>query len=376
MARVVLLQPPYFKLLGSHNDKVVPSLMFLGNFLSKKGEEVYIVNADATGASWYIPWKELYQNFGYYVEAVEKGSPLFPQTVEQVMTYKPDYVVVSAGCYLAATVDFGSPWVGMKIVELLRRYKVEVYSYGPLWDEGNFDVLSFKEKVGIVYEDGIDLSLLPAGSKYDVVFTSVGCPFSCKFCLQPKYVKGRIRLKKEALLSQLHLETHYIEDPIFLPDDGLVEQLRGRKYTVEARVDCVNENWVEKAKNCGVKIVKLGVESGSRDFIKQVDKRIDLDLVKEKMGLIRSAGISVVIYTMLGWPGITEKDYWNGLSYLKELDGDYYVINLTNVYGQNGRDWRFDTHFSPVVARYWGLSDALVYAYFSLQEGKKNPTLL
>ncbi|MEM2946766.1 MAG: radical SAM protein [Candidatus Bathyarchaeia archaeon] len=376
MARVVLLQPPYFKLLGSHNDKVVPSLMFLGNFLSKKGEEVYIVNADATGASWYIPWKELYQNFGYYVEAVEKGSPLFPQTVEQVMTYKPDYVVVSAGCYLAATVDFGSPWVGMKIVDLLRRYKVEVYSYGPLWDEGSFDIFSFREKVGIVYKDGIDLSLLPAGSKYDVVFTSVGCPYSCKFCLQPKYVKGRIRLNMDALLSQLHLNTHYIEDPVFLPDDGLVEQLRGRKYTVEARVDCVDENWVEKAKNCGVRIVKLGVESGSRDFIKQVDKRIDLDLVKEKMGLIRSAGISVVIYTMLGWPGITEKDYWEGLSYLKELDGDYYVINLTNVYGQNGRDWRFDTHFSPVVARYWGLSDALVYAYFSLQEGKKNPTLL
>ena len=376
MGRVVLLQPPYFKLLGSHNDKVVPSLMFLGNFLSKKGEEVYVVNADSTGASWYIPWKELYQNFGYYMEAVERGSPLFPQTVEQVMSYRPDYVVISAGCYMAATVDFGSPWVGMKIVELLKRYRVEVFSYGPLWDEGSFDIFSFRERVGIPYEEGIDLRLLPEGSKYDVVFTSVGCPYACRFCLQPKYVRGRKRLSKDAIGSQIHLENHYIEDPIFLPDDSLVEQLKGRNYTVEARVDCVDEKWVENAKRCGVKRVKLGVESGSRDFIKQVDKRIDLDLVREKMELIRSAGISVNVYTMLGWPGITEKDYWDGLGYLRDLEADYYIINLTCVYGSNGRDWRFDTHFSPVVARYWGLSDALVYAYFSLQEGKRNPTLL
>lgn len=65
-----------------------------------------------------------------------------------------------------------------------------------------------------------------------------------------------------------------------------------------------------------------------------------------------------------------------GADFLRKLDCDYYVVNLTCPYAKGGRDWRFDTHFSPVVARYWGLSDALVYAYFDLQEGKCNPTLL
>jgi hypothetical protein len=86
--------------------------------------------------------------------------------------------------------------------------------------------------------------------------------------------------------------------------------------------------------------------------------------------------MSVVVYTMLGWEGITEAEYWDGLKFLKELEADYYVVNLTAPYGRHDRDWRFDTHFSPVVARYWGLSDALVFAYMALQEGKKNPTLL
>ena len=65
MGKGVLLQPPFFKLLGSHNDKVVPSLMFLGKTLQGRGDEIRIVNADSSGASWYIPWRMLYQNFGY-----------------------------------------------------------------------------------------------------------------------------------------------------------------------------------------------------------------------------------------------------------------------------------------------------------------------
>ncbi len=92
--------------------------------------------------------------------------------------------------------------------------------------------------------------------------------------------------------------------------------------------------------------------------------------------MLRAAGMSVVIYNMLGWEGVSEAEYWAGLDYLKKLGGDYYVINITCPYGRHDRDWRFDTHFSPVVARFWGLSDSLVFAYMALQEGKKNPTLL
>ncbi len=376
MRRGVLLQPPFFKLGGSHNDKVVPSLMFLGKALKNRGDEVVIVNADSSGASSYIPWRELYKNFRFYIEAIEKGSPIFYQTVEQVMSHQPDYVVVSAGCYLALTVDFGSPWVGQKIVDLLKPYHVEVFSYGPFWDEGDFGLPSMRNEVGISYEDGIDLGLLPHGSKYDVLFTSVGCPFRCSYCLQGKYVPLRVRLGNDVIATQLHLAKHYIEDPIFDPDDSVIDVLKGRSYTVEARVDKVTDNWIDRAKRVGVTRVKLGVESGSKNFIKRVNKKIDLNAVESVVNRLKAAGMAVHIYSMLGWNGVTEAEYWEGLDFLKKLDADYYVVNLTCQYSKGGRDWRFDTHFSPVVARYWGLSDALVFAYFDLTEGKRNPTLL
>lgn len=377
--RIVLLQPPFFKLGGSHNDKVVPSLMFLGKRLRDHGYDVTIVNADSSKASWYLPWKALYQNFHFYMEAITKGSPLFHQTVEKVMSHNPAEVVISAGCYLATTVDFGMPWAGLAIAESLQRYGVKVWSYGPFWDEGSFWLPSLRTaRVGLSlpYTDGIDVSMIPEGSKYDVVFTSVGCPYRCSFCLQGKYVPKRVRLSNMIIATQLHLPVQYIEDPIFDPDEGVIDALRGRKYTVEARVDKVTEEWIDRSKRIGVTRVKLGVESGSKNFIKRVNKQIDLEQVERVIGMLKTVGMSVIVYTMLGWEGVSESEYWEGLDYLKKLDADYYVVNLTCPYSRGGRDWRFDTHFSPVVARFWGLSDSLVFAYMGLQEGKKNPTLL
>jgi histone acetyltransferase (RNA polymerase elongator complex component) len=183
-------------------------------------------------------------------------------------------------------------------------------------------------------------------------------------------------LSNDAIGTQLHLAKHYIEDPIFDPDEGMIGVLSGRSYTVECRVDIISDGWIDRAKKAGVTRVKLGVESGSKDFINHVNKKIDLDMVEGVVKRLKAEGIAVHIYSMLGWDGVTEAEYWEGLDFLKKLDADYYVINLTCIYGRGGRDWRFDTHFSPIVARYWGLSDALVFAYFSLQEGKVNPTLL
>lgn len=376
--RIVLLQPPFFKLLGSHNDKVVPSLMFLGNKLKRLGYEVKIVNADSSSACWYLPWKMLYQNFDYYVEAITRGSPLFFQTVEKVMSHNPTDVVISAGCYLATTVDFGMPWPGLVVAESLNRYGVKVWSYGPFWDEGAFWLPSLRDELGpdLPYRDGIDVSMIPEGSKYDVVFTSIGCPYRCAFCLQGKYVPKRIRLDNEAIATQLHLPAQYIEDPIFDPEEDVIDVLKGRSYTVEARVDKVTEVWIDRSKRIGVTRVKLGVESGSKNFIKRVNKQINLDVVEEVVRRLKAEGMAVVIYTMLGWDGVTEAEYWEGLDFLKKLDADYCVVNLTCPYSKGDRDWRFDTHFSPIVARHWGLSDSLVYAYFDLQKEKKNPTLI
>lgn len=50
MERVVLLQPPFFRLFGSHNDRMPLHLSYLSAYLKDAGIENVVFNGDATGA--------------------------------------------------------------------------------------------------------------------------------------------------------------------------------------------------------------------------------------------------------------------------------------------------------------------------------------
>ncbi len=371
---IALVQPPYFRVMGSHNDKLAPSLLFLGSKLKAKGQDVVIVNTDAGTSSYYIPWHKLYDNFKYYEEAVLRGSPVIYEAFEKVMQYQPEIVILEAGDILEATVDIGSPFIAMHLVRLLQEEKVKVFGIGPLWHESSFDIKIWQESVLPLVSP--DFTLVPRDSKYDTVFTKLGCPYRCLFCLQPKYTGRWEKVPKNLIKDQLRLERHYIEDPVFDPDPEVIDLLHGRRYICETRVDKINEDWVERAKQCGVEMAKLGVESGSEEFIIKTNKRISQNGTKVAIQLLKKAGIKIVVYVLLGWYGVSEKVYWQGLNYFRELEADYYVINITCPYGRNGRDWRFDTHFSPRTAGFWGLPESLIRAYYELQEGKVNPSLI
>lgn len=370
----VLVQPPYFKILGSHNDKLAPSLLFLGTRMNARGEEVALVNADAGPSSHYIPWRQLYNNFEYYELAVLKGAPAIYEAFEKVMQYRPDEVILEAGDILEATVDIGSPFIALHLAELLKREGVKVYTIGPLWREGDFEIETWPEDILPLIP--VDLALIPGDSKYDTVFTKVGCPYRCLFCLQPKYTGKWERVSTCIIESQLWQERHYIEDPVFDPDMEVVNLLKGRHYLCEARADRVCEDWIDRIKKCGVQIVKLGLESGSALFLEKTNKAITKDVARAAVGMLREADLKIVVYIMLGWYGVNENEHWEGLDFFRNLNADYYVVNITCTYGKGNRDWRFDTHFSPVTARFWGLSDKLVNAYFDLQDGKINPSLV
>ena len=370
----VLVQPPYFKILGSHNDKLAPSLLFLGTKISARGEEVALVNADAGLSSHYIPWRKLYDNFKCYELAILKGAPAIYEAYEKVMEYRPDEVIIEAGDVLEATVDVGSPFIALHLAKLFQQQGIKIYAIGPLWQEGTFDIEPWPEDILPLVS--VDLSLIPRDSKYDTVFTKVGCPYRCQFCLQPKYISKWERVPTHVIGSQLWQERHYIEDPVFDPDMEIVSLLSGRDYLCEARADMVCEDWISRIKQCGVKTVKLGLESGSALFLEKTNKALTRDVAKAAVEMLKESDINVVVYIMLGWYGVDEYEHREGLDFFRDLNADYYVVNITCVYGKDNHDWRFDTHFSPVTAKYWGLSDKLVNAYFDLQDGKVNPSLI
>ena len=74
-------------------------------------------------------------------------------------------------------------------------------------------------------------------------------------------------------------------------------------------------------------MISLGIENGDEELLSQHRKNADLDLVADKVRLIRKAGILVKGLMMMGLPGETEKSVRKSMEYVFSLPIDY--INVS-----------------------------------------------
>ncbi|HEC62114.1 MAG TPA: hypothetical protein ENI27_07660, partial [bacterium] len=118
--KVVLLQPPFFKCAGSHNDRAPLELCYASRFLEEAEIDHVVVNADYTGSKTHVPWRELFENSGLWESACDGESPEFGQCVEMILQFDPEIVVIAAGDSCIPTKDFGSPYIAAYISSMLR----------------------------------------------------------------------------------------------------------------------------------------------------------------------------------------------------------------------------------------------------------------
>jgi len=78
---IVLLQPPFFRCAGSHNDRVLLELCYASRFLEDAGIEHVVVNADYLGSTVYHPWRLLFENQDHFIAACDGRSPLIDEAV-------------------------------------------------------------------------------------------------------------------------------------------------------------------------------------------------------------------------------------------------------------------------------------------------------
>jgi len=199
---IVLLQPPYFRLLGSHNDRAPLELAYASRFLSDAGIEHVVVNADFVGSSQHLPWRALFENEAYFRAAVDGHHTALDECLELVMQYRPETVVIAAGDSCIPTKDFGSPYVAAQISKRLRKFHVKTIGIGPIfqkdhepfddWFDGFFLSMVNRSIVDVLLGDAPDvISGSPVGDlplfdfvrphahATDYVMSNFGCSYNC-----------------------------------------------------------------------------------------------------------------------------------------------------------------------------------------------------
>ena len=239
---------------------------------------------------------------------------------------------------------------------------VDVISFG----EGEYNVVDIATKSladvkGIAWREGsgyhknsarrygsLDDIAFPAWDAIDMVkyhssgaigprtYYSRGCGSHCKFCNSTSFWRGYRHRSPKNFCDELELLYNLGEPNFIFGDDNatgqeaiaLFREILSRKGKISlpidatTRVDSISTELCSLMKDCGVRTVCLGIESGSQRVIDHMDKRITVEDAKLAMRTVKDAGMAAVALMITNSIGETEEDRTLSSRFLAEVNPD------------------------------------------------------
>lgn len=256
---------------------------------------------------------------------------------------------------------------------------------------GNQKVFTAKDinnkKVDFAYAGGPDFDdfnseRYPALANYG----SRSCPYQCKFCSE-SLQWGPFRKKNigQVVDELLHLHKKYNQSLFLLSDSlldpiitdlskefisrGIVLYWDGYLRVSNAACDPVNAiQW----RSGGFYRARLGIESGSGEILKLMDKRITPRQISGTLKSLARAGIKTTTYWVTGYPGETETNFQQTLDLIARLKNDIFSAECHAFWfypnGQvNSEKWVKEKGVRPLYSgeladllmiQSWGLNNA------------------
>lgn len=182
------------------------------------------------------------------------------------------------------------------------------------------------------------MELLLKNNNYDFqIHVQRGCPNSCTFCFNCfRVVSNKVRYRPvENVISEIEsarkrfpVKRFYLAGECVVMNKKwiltfckeVVKRKMDIEYRVTSRMDTMDEERLEWLKRSGCKIMSLGLESGSPDILKIVNKNIDLEKAKKIVRLAKKYIPKIEIGVMYGYIGETERTIRETTEYCKQLD--------------------------------------------------------
>lgn len=185
-------------------------------------------------------------------------------------------------------------------------------------------------------------SLLFKEKVVTTLFTSRGCPFHCSFCDRPHLGKRfRARSAKNVVDEIAHCTTLGIRNFLIYDDTFTVQKDRVMRicdeilarglnisWDIRSRVDTVDEAMLIALKKAGCQGIHYGIEAGTNEILKRLNKGIRIEQVEETFNLTRKHGIPILAYFMIGNPGEGKTEIDATFAAIKRLKPDYLHLTI------------------------------------------------
>lgn len=175
---------------------------------------------------------------------------------------------------------------------------------------------------------------------------SRGCPYKCKYC---NFCIGRaFRLKSADILSQEISSLvgtgkikmiRFTDDNLFISGKHIevycrkiIEAGNGIQWTSFIRANAITEENVNLIKQSGCVLAQIGIESGDRKILQEMDKKSTPEEYLKVIELLNSHGISTQLYFIIGFPGETPQSINNTIDFINNLHHAGPAINELMVF--------------------------------------------
>ncbi|WP_045469991.1 B12-binding domain-containing radical SAM protein [Winogradskyella sp. PG-2] len=203
--------------------------------------------------------------------------------------------------------------------------------------------LPLPNRAAIPVEKYLDTWKTNHGMSSMTISTQRGCPYTCKWCSTAVYGQSYRRRPAELVAEELSmLKDTYNPDSIWFVDDVFTVSHKWLKNFHEevikqdaiipfeciTRAERLNDDILQLLKEAGCYRIWIGAESGSQKIIDAMDRRVDVDVVKEAIQKTNALGMETGTFIMVGYPGEDENDINETITYLKAANPSHFTITV------------------------------------------------
>jgi len=175
---------------------------------------------------------------------------------------------------------------------------------------------------------------------------SRGCPYQCVYCDIPETQGRGYRVQTpqrtleevDYLANVIGIKEIGFKDSVFTINkknihefcDLMIERNYDLEWTINATVNTVNKDLLDKMRAAGCRSVTYGVETGNEEIMKNfLKKGTKLQQARDAVFFSKNAGMNVTTNFMIGNPGDTKETIEETIDFAIELDADYAAFSNT-----------------------------------------------
>ena len=172
------------------------------------------------------------------------------------------------------------------------------------------------------------------------MYTSKGCPFICSFCYNLNFNRHQWRYKSpEKAVDEIEmLNKRYKINYLIIHDDNFVvnrqralkiaELIKARglkiKYSIDARIDYFDYDFLNKMKEGGLCEIRVGCESGSNRVLKDIIRKgITKEQTIKAIEIAKQLDLKLLLSFVIGWPTETMAERQETIDLILKLQKIY-----------------------------------------------------